>query len=353
LVDPLDIAEANKTRAVLEGPKPIVALRLTWAMFMTLLTRPRRFFRAFRLAMDLGGLAGRRAIHLIYLAEACVLRRWIVADHVHAHFGTNSAAAAALVHALGGPPFSFTVHGPEEFENPTALGLRQKARAAAFIVAISEFGRAELAKCVNEPQNIRVVRCGLDASYFTEATPVPATNKLVCVGRLAPQKGQLVVIEAAAKLRAKEIPLELILIGDGPLRGEVESAVARHGLQGIVRLAGWLNNAQIRDELKSSRALVLSSYAEGLPVVIMEALAMGRPVVATCVAGVPELVNPGENGWLVPPGDATALAAAMEEVLRADPAKLTEMGRAGAKRVRENHDAATEAAKLLAAIQDK
>ena len=166
------------------------------------------------------------------------------------------------------------------------------------------------------------------------------------VGRLAEQKGQLLLIDAAARLRERGLEFELVLVGDGPLRVEIEGLIDRLDLRGHVRVTGYLGTAEVRRELEAARAMVLPSFAEGLPVVIMEAMALGRPVISTYVAGIPELVEPGRNGWLVPAGAIDPLVEAMAEALAADPAELEAMGRAGAARVAERHDAAAEARTL-------
>ncbi len=142
------------------------------------------------------------------------------------------------------------------------------------------------------------------------------------------------------------LEFEIVLAGDGPLRGELEGLVRRSGLEERMRFAGWMSAAEVRDAILGSRALLLPSFAEGLPVVIMEALALGRPVITTAIAGIPELVEPGVTGWLVPAGSVDALASAMRSALQASPTQLAEMGRAGAARVAQQHDAAKEAQKL-------
>lgn len=353
LVDPDDLAESRKTRAVLDLAPAKIALATARAA----LTRPVRFLRAWKRAVALGrrGAGHGQGVlrHMIYLAEACVLLEWhdqIGTDHVHAHFGTNSAAAACLCRILGGPPYSFTVHGPDEFDRPIGLGLDLKARDAAFVVAISQYGKSQLRRWLpyDHWEKLKVIRCGLDSTFLdAPTTPVPDAPALACVARLAEQKGLPTLIEAAGLLRSRGVDFQLTIIGDGPLRAELEALIDRLKLSGSVRLDGWQGGAEVRALIERSRALVLPSYAEGLPVVIMEALALGRPVVSTWVAGIPELVEPGETGWLVPPGDAEALAGAIEQVLRAAPEKLAAMGRQGAVRVNQRHNARTEAAALL------
>ena len=344
-----DRLELERTRIVLDEG----VAGLSRAVLETAVGNPLAFARAVALAFRLGLRSDRGLLrHAAYLAEACALARWLRqagADHVHAHFGTNPAAVALLCREVGGPAFSFTVHGPEEFDKPEFLGLREKVRGAAFAVTISSFGRSQLCRWTRYEDwpKLKVVRCGVGEDLL-RATPtaVPVAPRLVCVARLNEQKGHLLLVEAAARLAADGLKFELVLAGDGPLRGEIEGAIARHGLDGEVKLAGWMSGAQVREAVVASRALVLPSFAEGLPVVVMEALALGRPVVTTAIAGIPELVESGVTGWLVPAGSVDALAAAMRAALEAAPARLAEMGRAGAALVARQHDAAKEARKL-------
>jgi glycosyltransferase involved in cell wall biosynthesis len=166
------------------------------------------------------------------------------------------------------------------------------------------------------------------------------------VGRFVEPKGQLLLIKAAAQLRDQGLDFELVIMGDGPLRGEIEKLVEELGLCDSVRITGFVDNLSVRQELIAARALVLPSFAEGLPVVIMESLALHRPVISTYVAGIPELIEPGVGGWLVPAGDLEKLVDAMAEVLVAEPAELERMGSSGAARVAKRHDALIEAKKL-------
>lgn len=354
LVDPQDQAEAERTRCVLERGAPRLGLEL----LACALARPLRFARALGLALALGLRSERGlGVHLVYLLEACTLRRWYAGAnvcHVHAHFGTNSTTVALLCRTLGGPPYSFTVHGPEEFDVPLLLHLDRKVAGAAFAVAISEYGRAQLMRwCAPEHwERIHVVHCGVDASFLAALPSAPPSAvRCVCVGRLSEQKGQALLIEAVGRLAREGLELELRLVGDGPLRAPLEALIARLGLEARVRITGWASSAQVREELQAARVLVLASFAEGLPVVIMEALALGRPVVSTWVAGIPELVEHGVSGWLVPPGSVDELASALRAALTTSPERLAEMGRRGAARVAEQHDARREARALAQLIE--
>jgi glycosyltransferase involved in cell wall biosynthesis len=349
LVDPQDVEERSRTRYVLRGG----ALALGWALLKVAVARPVALARAVSRATGLGWRSERGVLrHLVYLAEACVLLHWCRAGgigHLHAHFGTNPAAVALLLRGLGGPSFSFTVHGPEEFDSPLALSLREKIHQAAFVVAVSSYGRSQLYRWVDYAHwnKIRVVHCGLDKAFHADlAQEVAARPRLVCVGRLCEQKGQFLLLEAVARLASEGVPVELVLAGDGELRGDLERLIEAQGMAGFVNITGWVDSKRVRDEILSARVLVLPSFAEGLPVVIMEAMALGRPVVSTYVAGIPELVIPGETGWLVPAGDADALAEVLREALEADAASLAEMGKRGRERVLQRHDADQEASKL-------
>jgi colanic acid/amylovoran biosynthesis glycosyltransferase len=353
LIDPADIAEQQRARVVLDAGGPGLLLASLAALF----TRPAAFFHALRLTLRCARRGDRGLLyHLIYLAEACVLRKWFARariDHVHAHFGTNSTTVALLVRALGGPAYSFTCHGPEEFDKPESLKLGLKIAHAAFVVAVSEFGRSQLFRwCPNQHwPKIHVVHCGVDGAFLTgnaasDTDVRQQSRKLVCVGRLAEQKGQLLLVQAAAQLAAEGEDFEILLIGDGPMRGDIERLIDRHHLHDRVGIGGWMTNDQVRQHLLDSRALVLPSFAEGLPVVCMEALALRRPVISTFVAGIPELIEPGVTGWLVPAGAVCPLADAIRSALRATPEQLRSMGDTGSKRVAAQHDADLEAVRL-------
>jgi colanic acid/amylovoran biosynthesis glycosyltransferase len=314
---------------------------------------PWRFAKAFAFAIRCGLKSDRSvAVHVAYLMEAAVVAAWCMRDridHLHVHFGTNSAMVGLFVNRLIGIPWSFTAHGPEEFDRPIGIALSEKIRSANFVVAISSFGRSQLWRWTDYEQwkKIHVVRCGLDAAFLAgKSLAIPKGPRVVCVGRLCEQKGQLLLVEAAQILRNKGISFEIVFAGDGPMRQEIEAAIARGGLDDCISITGWISGQRVRDEIEKARALVLPSFAEGLPVVIMEAMALERPVVSTAVAGIPELVRAGGTGWLVPAGEVAALAQAIGEVLSLSPKALATMGGHARRRVLERHNVGIEAAKL-------
>lgn len=350
VADAEDHLERSRTRYVLQH----ALLPIMSAVLTTLLRHPRRFAGALALTMRLGRRSDRPWVyHLIYLAEACRLLRWLReagAGHLHAHFGTNSAEVAMLAHALGGPPYSFTVHGPEEFDRPEFLGLAEKIRRAAFVVGISSFTRSQLFRWVERAHwhKIEVVRCGLESGFHRgPVAPLTDAKRLVCVGRLSEQKGHLLLLAAMRQAFDRGCTFDLVLVGDGELRSSVEALVGTLHLARHVRITGWVGGAEVRNELESARALVLPSFAEGLPVVIMEAMALRRPVITTFVAGIPELVRSGETGWLIPAGDVDALADAMTACIDADHESLERMGETARERVLARHDIDIEAGKLV------
>jgi colanic acid/amylovoran biosynthesis glycosyltransferase len=350
LPDATDRSERERTTALLDhGAKALIP-----SIARVAARYPREFARAQALTYTMGKKADRGLLrNYAYLAEACALREALEAapvDHVHAHFGTNSAAVAMLTRALGGPSYSFTAHGPEEFDKPDLLALRVKIEHAAFVVGVSSFGRSQLFRyCDGRHWNkVHVVRCGVDERYLERApNPLPERPRFVSVGRLCEQKGQLLLVQAVAQLVRKGRKLELILVGDGPMRKDVEEVIAKEGLERFVRITGWASGEAVQDEIEKARYFVLPSFAEGLPVVLMEALGRGRPVISTYVAGIPELVLDNECGFLVPAGSVEHVASAMERALDTSSEQLQKMGLLGYQRVCEMHDARSNAKVLL------
>lgn len=356
LVDAIDINERAKTQYVLQ--KGIAGLLP--AIFTVLFNRPVKFFKTILLAIQLGLRADRYwPYHLIYLAEACQLLLWLKkseVQHMHVHFGANAAEVALLARSLGGPSYSFTVHGPEEFDKPEFIKLAEKIEASAFVVAISSYCRSQIFRWIKYTQwtKVKEIHCGIEEAFHAIApVAIPAAPRLVCIGRLCEQKGQLLLIDAVNLLAKKGIDFELVLGGDGEMRPEIEAQIKRYALEKKVRITGWISSDQVRDEILSAKALVLPSFAEGLPVVIMEAMALRRPVISTYIAAIPELVITGENGLLFPAGDVSALADTLESFLKLPNEQIAIMGEAAYQRVIERHSASTEAKKLAQLFRDE
>lgn len=373
LVDPLDFAEGNRTHVLADQGFTRLFNDFVW----TLLARP------WRVAVEFVGVCaagfGWRAVGYLLLACSFGRRmRELGVTHAHAHFGTNPAAVAMICRRLFGITYSLTLHGPEEFADPRRLRLVEKIDGAAFVVAISDAGREGLSGVAPAAvEKIKLVRCGLDESWFeASSSPIGSSTTFVSVARLDEQKNPLLLLDAAKILATRGAQFELVLIGDGPLGGAVRahlngSATSDENLRtemsadsgqelprhfklsegATVRLVGWQTQEQIIAQLSASRALILSSRAEGLPVAIMEALALARPAIATDVGGVSELVQSGLTGWLVKPNDAVALTDAMAACLAASPVRLNQMGNAGRALLQKHHDIRQSAAALNALFQ--
>lgn len=353
LKDEADLREVAVTEIVLEQG----ALRLASSALLLCFSRPRRTIDALTAAFRLSGAGLHQKFrHLAYWLEAAWLTRRLQelrVEHVHAHFGTNPAAVALIVHAWGGPEFSFTTHGPNEFDSPLQLSLPRKIAAAKLAVGISAFGRSQLMRWSNPDDwpKIKIIRCGLGPD-FLEPDPAPVqpdSRGLVCVARLSPAKGLPLLIEAGARLRDRGERFMITVIGDGELRSSLDEQVRQHGLDDYVRLLGVRSSGEIRQHIESTRAFVLPSFAEGLPVVIMEALALARPVITTRVAGIPELVD-AECGWLITPGSVEELVDALTTALHESPEELDRRGEVGRERVKRFHDAQRNAAELVQAL---
>lgn len=347
VADPVDEAERGRTRYLLRGKLPA----LIGPVLRTFLRRPGAAFRAVAAAVAMSRHSVRSPLrHLAWFAFACRLSLWLEksgATHLHAHFGTNSTDVAYLTRLLGGPPYSFTVHGADEIDNVKGWALPRKVAAARFVVTVSHYIRGQLMRWL-PPQDwpkLTLVHCGLDEGFFASAPPPPPDRPvLLCIGRLSAEKGHLILLDAFAALDRPD--LRLVLAGDGELRSLIEGRIRDLGLQDRVRITGWIGSDEVRRLIGAATIIVQPSLMEGLPVVLMESLAQGRPAVSTYIAGIPELIETGQTGWLVPAGDAESLARTMEKALDTPAERLEEMGRTGIARVRAQHHADTEAALL-------
>jgi glycosyltransferase involved in cell wall biosynthesis len=355
LVEAADIEERDRTRFILgQG-----VLYLLYSMAVLSLQRPLGLMRATRMMFSIARRSHRPFIlHLASLAEAAVLTRWTRAQgaqHIHTHFGTNSAEVALLARMWGSAPYSITIHGSDEWDRPVQWTLLDKVQHAAFIVAISSFTRAQLMRWIRprDHDKLHVVHCGVDDSFLqTPASPVPDNQRLVCVGRLCNEKAQPLLLDALLLLRQRGLRPQLVLAGDGELRPRLEALIAQFGLADQVTLTGWVDGQRVRDEILASRALVMPSCMEGLPVALLEAMTLQRPVITTYVGGIPELVRPGRDGWLVQAGSAAAVADAIEACLRTPIDALSRMGADGRARIVERHriaDCAEQLAHLFEA----
>ncbi|ETX27781.1 glycosyltransferase [Roseivivax isoporae] len=352
LVGPEQRSEQAGTFHVLEAarrPARLARAHLRW------MRRPGRYLRALALAWRTAPEGWRGALwQAFYFAEAGVLadhlaRRGV--SHLHNHIAEASCTVAMLASALSGIPYSFTIHGPGIFFAPERWRIDEKAARAAFVACISDYARAQL-MCFAAPEHwgrLHVVHCGVTPDIYAGG-PRGRGADLLFVGRLARVKGVALLLRAVAALAERVPDLHLTLIGDGPDRAGLEAEARALGIAERCTFLGYRGQAEVAEALGHADLFVLPSFAEGVPVVLMEAMAAGLPVVTTRIAGVPELVEDGVSGLLVAPGDAGRLADALARLL-ADPGERARMGAAGRARVAAEHDAAIEAARLAALFE--
>jgi glycosyltransferase involved in cell wall biosynthesis len=354
IVDPADRAEQQRCFYLLR--RGLIGCFI--ALVVMVLRRPGGVARATRLSLTMMRKTNRTiALHLVSLAEAALLAQRMLGDrieHLHAHFGTNAAEVAMLAAAIADRPYSFTVHGQDEFDCPKFMKLGLKVARARFVVAITHYCASQLYRWSRHAdwQKIHIVHCGVSAAFLAEPAKPVSVPRFVSVARLSREKGQPLLIEAVAILKAHGMPIELVLVGDGEMRAEIERMIDRYRVGDCVRITGWATEAEVRAYLRSARAFLLPSFAEGLPVVVMEALAMGLPVLATNVGAMSELVISGRTGWLFSSGSTAAIVDAVAACLAASPDELARMGEIGRALVREKHDAQREGARLAALFRD-
>jgi colanic acid/amylovoran biosynthesis glycosyltransferase len=304
-------AEARNTFTVLKQPATMILA----AHLATLFSNPAGYLRTLGLALSHRppGLRG-FGLSLAHFAEAVALARELRRRQItrlHNHFANSAATVGYLVTRLLKMPWSFTMHGISETDYPAGLLLGRKIEAASFVVCVSYFGRAQAMRLVTPDHwsKLHVVRCGLPLSELPKHAPPGGAKRLIAVGRLSPEKGQAGLLEAFAAVRRDRDDLELILVGDGPQADRLRALAVQLGISERVRFAGRLSEADTLGEIASAHALILPSFMEGLPIVLMEAMAIGTAVIASRVAGIPELVEDGQSGLLFTPSNWDELAS--------------------------------------------
>jgi glycosyltransferase involved in cell wall biosynthesis len=351
-----DREEAARTFSVLPPRWP----SLLGAHLLALLTRPRRYAAALSLAAKLSrpGLRG-RLWGLFYFAETApvwrALRQWNI-DHIHVHHLTQASEVAMLATQLEGArangrrwTWSFTMHGPDEFFEVREVALAAKAQSASAVACISDFARSQVMALLDESEwsKLWVIHCGVDPDHFV---PPAARNgsrplSLLYIGRMVPVKGQALLIDAVERLRESGLEVEATLLGDGERRHALTTIVGDRGLDEVVNLPGSVGQDEIRGYYEHADIFVLPSFAEGVPTVLMEAMAMGLPVVTTRIAGIPELVEDGQSGFVVPPGRVDALVDAVRR-LASDPDLRRKMGERGRAKVIAEYSIEPSAARM-------
>jgi glycosyltransferase involved in cell wall biosynthesis len=332
--------------------KSMTAMQMAGALWRTLSAHPAGLLAGLQLAFRLGGTDPKAITkRLFYLAEAVLTGDFLLREqlpHLHVHFATPAATVALFVKEVFGIPFSMTVHGPDEFYDVTAHHLPEKIAAASFICTIGSFCRSQLMK-LSAPEHwskMEVSPLGVDPDLF-RPRPVYKDEhfRILCLGRLVAAKGQAVLLDAVRLLARQGRPVLATFAGDGPDRQRLETMAREYGVTDHVTFLGAVNPESVRDLYAATDAFVLPSFAEGIPVVLMEAMAMEVPCVTTVVNGIPELITSGESGLLVSPSDAAQLAAAIESLI-ANPALRQSLGKAGRRKVTASYDLVRNVARL-------
>ncbi len=347
LVGPEQREERSRTTYLLP-PHPA---KLLLAHLTGLMHSPSQYLSGLLLAWKTAPPGLRHQLYqLFYFLEAGLLaweirRREI--SHLHNHFGSSSCTVAMLAAEIGGFGYSFTLHGPHVFFNPEHWHLREKIKRAKFVSCISHFCRSQAMYFApwETWDRLHIVHCGVDPEKFEPVEHRPDQQRLLYTGRLAPEKGLPILLESLVKVRQQHPGVVLTVVGDGPARSPLESLVHQLGLQNCVEFVGYQSQGEVRRWLNQTAVFVLPSFAEGVPVSLMEAMAAGVPVVTTQIAGVSELVEDGVSGFLVPPGDGESLGDRLSQLLT-DAALRQQMGTAGREKVEVEFSGEVEARKL-------
>lgn len=296
------------------------------------------------------------ARNFFYFTEALIVGRWMQSrnlSHIHIHFSSTVGLMMARTFPI---TISITIHGPAEFEEPQSFHLREKIEAATFICAVSNYGRSQLMKASDPSQwgKFETIPLGIDPAMFMPGSKssVEGTNfDVISVARLSREKAQHTLIQAIARLVQEGRRVRLRLVGEGPDRRDLEKQILACGLSHTVLLEGSLNQDQLKALYRESDAFALASFAEGVPVVLMEAMAMEIPCVATWITGVPELIQDGLNGLLVAPSNVDQLAAAIARLMD-DPDLRGRIAKSGRCTVLEHYNLSKNTA-LLANVFEK
>ena len=331
------------------------AVRAHWA---TLRARPGAYAKGLLFALRLGGTDIRKlAYSLFYFIEAVMIGHWLTGrglGHLHVHFATPAATVGLIAGRIFGIGFSMSVHGPDEFYDAPGYRLAEKIQGAAFICCIGYYCRSQLMK-LSPPAHwskLEIAPLGVDPSAFGPRPfrEHPSPFQILCVGRLVPAKGQHILVDAVAALVRAGHDVRLRLVGGGPDRASLEAQVRRLGLGERVVFEGVVNQDRIRAIYAEADCFALASFAEGIPVVLMEAMAMEIPCVTTFITGHPELIRDGVDGVLIAPSDESALAAAIAGLI-ADPERRRRLGEAGRRRVIEKYDLETNTRRLAGILR--
>lgn len=348
----IDKSEYDKTHYVLKQSPVTLFKDLLSALFAS----PALFYYACKVMFKMNKASKESFLkHVIYLLEAAnvakVCKQHKI-EHIHAHFGTNPAEVAMYTGILSKVGYSFTVHGPEEFDKPLTLNLHQKIKHAKHVIAITSYCRSQLFRWSRHEDwdKVKIVHCALEDDFFknqteTDDTPSEQINFL-CIGRICEQKGQLLLLEAFNNFLKSGASAHLTLAGDGEMRDQVEQFLKKHNIEKHVSITGWVDSITIKALLTKTSAMVLPSFAEGLPVAIMEAMASNVPIISTSIAGIPELIKHKKTGLIITPGSVSEIESALNEFNSLNSQELLKIKQQAFEAVQREHHVDVETSKL-------
>jgi colanic acid/amylovoran biosynthesis glycosyltransferase len=351
---PREMAESKRTFYIKQAAKPA----MLGVLLKTLVTRPAVVWRGLVAALrlrpwDLPSMG----YGLFYLVEAIVLGDWMLrkeCTHLHVHFGGPVATVGMLTSIAWEIPYSLTIHGPDEFYDVGTSYLEEKIRLAKFVICISHFCRSQVSKIspVSGWSKFRVCRLGVRTDVFS---PSPESGRekvhLVCVGRLNPAKGQMVLLRSFRELLRRGLKVRLSIVGDGVDYKTLSEFIHQNRLGETVTLHGALSHPATRELLAAADLFVLPSFAEGVPVALMEAMSMEVACISTYVAGIPELIESGSQGLLVPPSSESDLTEAIE-LLVTDPERRRALASAGRRKVLSSYDLSINIERLIEVFEE-
>ncbi len=310
--------EARQTLVLKDTPLPRIVLQglsLLWAS-------PAGFARMARRAGMFCFRGPKNPVKAVgYLVEAVILVSWLQKHnirHIHEHFANPTALVAMLCKEYGGISYSLSIHGPDVFYQVDSSLLAEKIAGAAFIRCISHYCRSQVMRITSHEKwpAAHIVRCGVNADVYLPGDAVPKRfPRLLCVGRLCPAKGQHILLQACAALVERGRAFAMVFVGDGPDLPSLRTLCRDLGLDALVTFRGALGQEEVHEEYRRADIFVLPSFAEGVPVVLMEAMAMGKPVVSTRITGIPELIADQVDGLLAVPGDVADLTRQLTRLL--------------------------------------
>jgi colanic acid/amylovoran biosynthesis glycosyltransferase len=337
---PVEAAEAKRTHYLKDGRRK----RALHNLLLVVLRRPDVVVRGLLAVLSMQGLKLReRGYWLFYLAEALLVGRWMKLrklDHLHVHFGGAVASVGMLTSLAWKIPYSLTIHGPEELLNAQSYHLKEKVDQAKFVFCISDFCRSQLCALMpaSDWDKFTVIRLGVDPLVLTPPSRPSSmsrrgeTLRLMCTGRMVAAKGHHVLLEAIKLLHERQVSIDVTLVGGGPELEKLRQYVIANQLSESVTFMGALSHPETLALLRRADLFALASFAEGIPVALMEAMSLGLPCVSTYIAGIPELIRSGIDGMLVPPANAVALANALEIVI-GDPILRRSLGASARQRI--------------------